>query len=153
MQKRDPRFDSEISGCSGAEEHGKFFPLAGRDIFVDLTDVVLLSAKLHTHICMGMTCAYKKGLVLELTLASSEETLGRTPALLTEGHRVPRQDADHTRECLELSSLAESSSSAPDSDSRFPERLPDFFIASLVLWNCFPLSYLLQVLFGGIALL
>lgn len=43
MQKRDPRFNSEISGCSGAEEHGKFFPLAECDIFVNLTDVVLLS--------------------------------------------------------------------------------------------------------------
>lgn len=42
-----------------------FFELAGCDIFVELRDMVLLTAKLQTHICTGTTCAEKKVFVME----------------------------------------------------------------------------------------
>lgn len=52
--------------CSGTEDHGHFFfDLAGHDIFVELRDMVLLTAKLQTHICMGTTCTEKKVFVTE----------------------------------------------------------------------------------------
>lgn len=120
--------------CSGAEERGHFFKLAGCDIFVELRDTVL-SAKLQTHL-------HGHNLGLEERIcngadASSEETPGRTPAWFAEAHRDPRQDADHTRKHLEPSSLAvivqtESSSAPMISDA--PGKLPELLIASLVLW-------------------
>lgn len=57
MEKRNTRFNLEINVCGGAEERGKFFELAGRDIFAELRDMVPLSAKLQTHICTGTTYA------------------------------------------------------------------------------------------------
>ena len=125
---RDQRF--------GVEENGMFFTLVGCDIFVQLKNIrVLLSAELQKIICIAS--AQKKGFVKE-QMPAAEESLGRTPALLVEGHRVPGLDADHTRKHLEPSPLAaiiqsESSSSAPDCDSRCPGRLPEPLTASLVL--------------------
>lgn len=49
MQKRGTKFDLEIR-VVGAEENGKSFALAGCDIFLELRDRVLLSAKLQTHL-------------------------------------------------------------------------------------------------------
>lgn len=37
---------------------------------------------------------------------ATEESLGRTPALLTVGHRISGQDTDHTRKHLKPSLLA-----------------------------------------------
>lgn len=86
---------------------------------------------------MGMTCAWKKSFVMEQTPAT-EESLGRAPALLADRHRVPGQDADHTRKHLEFTPLvviiqSESSSSAPDYESRCPGRLTELLIASLLM--------------------
>ena len=65
----------------------EFFTLAGCDIFVELRNiVVLLSAKQQTIICIAS--AWKKGFAKE-QMPAAEESLGRTPALLAEGHRVP----------------------------------------------------------------
>lgn len=106
---------------------------------------------------MGTTFAYKKGFGIKQTPGSSEEALGRTPALLAEAHGVPGQDADSTRKHLELSSLAaivqsESSSSAPDCNSRCPGRLPELLITSLVLglafnWSLYKYDKRKQLLF------
>lgn len=87
----------------GGEENESFSALAGYDILVELRDIVLF-AKWWVHICMGTNCASMKEFVMDQAPVT-EESLGRTPALLPEGYRVSRQDADHTRKHLEPSPL------------------------------------------------
>lgn len=114
----------------GGEENESFSALAGCDILVELRDVVLF-AKWWVRICMGTNCASMKEFVMDQAPVT-EESLGRTPALLPEGYRVSRQDADHTRKHLEPSPLAaiaqpERNNSAQDSDfSRCSGRLQNF---------------------------
>ena len=141
FQKRGTRFNLEISILKWNKM--EFFTLAGCDIFIELRNIlVLLSAKHQTVICIAS--AWKKGYAKD-QMPAAEESLGRTPVLLAEGHRVPDRMltilGSTWNPVLQLpSSNLKVAALLQTVASDDPRRLPELLIANRILWLAFSVS-------------